>query len=85
MAVAFTEQTLLTIGVNTFELEIQSGNQVLYSPKIAYTVTDNLFDENELIMSQDEFPILKFKVENEKIVESWGYWPDKEIERQLLA
>lgn len=26
-----------------------------------------------------------FKVENEKIVESWGYWPDKEIERQLLV
>ena len=26
-----------------------------------------------------------FKVENGKIVESWGYWPDKEIERQLLA
>lgn len=26
-----------------------------------------------------------FKVENEKIVESWGYWPDKYIEQQLLS
>ena len=26
-----------------------------------------------------------FRVDNGKIVESWGYWPDKEIERQLLA
>lgn len=24
-----------------------------------------------------------FRVENGKIVESWGYWPDKEIERKL--
>ena len=24
------------------------------------------------------------KVENGKIVESWGYWPDKEIEQKLL-
>ncbi len=26
-----------------------------------------------------------FKVENGKIVESWGYWPDKEIEKMLLS
>ena len=26
-----------------------------------------------------------FKVINGKIVESWGYWPDKEIERQLRS
>ncbi len=26
-----------------------------------------------------------FKVEDGKIVESWGYWPDKDIERQLLG
>ena len=26
-----------------------------------------------------------FKVENGKIVESWGYWPDKEIEQMLLS
>lgn len=26
-----------------------------------------------------------FRMEKGKIVESWGYWPDKEIERQLLA
>ena len=24
-----------------------------------------------------------FKVEDGKIVESWGYWPDKEIEEKL--
>lgn len=24
-----------------------------------------------------------FKVENGKIIESWGYWPDKEIESKL--
>lgn len=24
-----------------------------------------------------------FRVENGKIVESWGYWPDKEIEQKL--
>ena len=69
VAVAFTEQTLLTIGVNTFELEIQSENQVVYSPKIAYTVTDNLFDENELIMSQDEFPILNSLIHNVQLIE----------------
>ena len=26
-----------------------------------------------------------FKVINGKIVESWGYWPDKDIEKQLLS
>lgn len=26
-----------------------------------------------------------FRIENEIIVESWGYWPDKEIEQQLLS
>ena len=26
-----------------------------------------------------------FKVADGKIVESWGYWPDKEIERLLRA
>ena len=26
-----------------------------------------------------------FKVVNGKIVESWGYWPDKEIEKKLKA
>ena len=26
-----------------------------------------------------------FKVENGKITESWGYWPDKEIEQKLKA
>ena len=26
-----------------------------------------------------------FKVMNGKIVESWGYWPDKEIERMLKS
>ena len=26
-----------------------------------------------------------FKVMNGKIVESWGYWPDKEIEEKLKA
>lgn len=26
-----------------------------------------------------------FRVEGGRIVESWGYWPDKEIERKLLA
>lgn len=26
-----------------------------------------------------------FRVDNEKIVESWGYWPDKDIEQQLNA
>ena len=24
-----------------------------------------------------------FRVENAKIVESWGYWPDREIEQKL--
>lgn len=33
-----------------------------------------------------EFEALEnFRVEGGKIVESWGYWPDKDIERQLLA
>ena len=26
-----------------------------------------------------------FRIENGIIVESWGYWPDKEIEQQLLS
>lgn len=26
-----------------------------------------------------------FKVSNGKIVESWGYWPDKQIEEMLLS
>ena len=26
-----------------------------------------------------------FKVENGKITESWGYWPDKEIEQKLKS
>lgn len=33
-----------------------------------------------------EFEALEqFRVEGGKIAESWGYWPDKDIERQLLA
>lgn len=33
-----------------------------------------------------EFEALEnFRVEDGIIVESWGYWPDKDIERQLLA
>lgn len=33
-----------------------------------------------------EFEALEnFRVEGGKIVESWGYWPDRDIERQLLA
>ncbi len=33
-----------------------------------------------------EFEALEyFRVEREKIAESWGYWPDMDIKRQLLA
>lgn len=69
VAVGFTEQTLLTIGENSFELEIQSGYQVVYSPKIAYTVVDNLFDEEELLVSQDEFPVLNSLIYNVQLLE----------------
>ena len=30
-------------------------------------------------------PLENFKVVDGKIVESWGYWPDKEIEQKLSA
>lgn len=69
IAVGFTEQTLLTIGTNSFELEIQSGYQIVYSPKISYTVVDNLFDEQELLTSQDEFPILNSLIYNVQLLE----------------
>ena len=69
VAVGFTEQTLLSIGENSFELEIQSGYQVVYSPKISYTVVDNLFDEEELLTSQDEFPVLNSLIYNVQLLE----------------
>ena len=69
IAVGFTEQTLLTIGANSFELEIQSGYQIVYSPKISYTVVDNLFDEQELLTSQDEFPVLNSLIYNVQLLE----------------
>ncbi|MGN0558406.1 MAG: ester cyclase [Acutalibacteraceae bacterium] len=31
------------------------------------------------------FALENFKVENGKITESWGYWPDKEIEQKLKS
>lgn len=69
VAVGFTEQTLLTTGTNSFELEIQSGYQIVYSPKISYTVVDNLFDEQELLASQDEFPVLNSLIYNVQLLE----------------
>lgn len=34
--------------------------------------------------SREEFEALEnFRVENARIVESWGYWPDREIEQKL--
>ena len=69
VAIGFTEQTLLTIGVNMFEFEIQAGHQILYSPKISYTVVDNLFDEDDLLPSQDEFPVLNTLIYNVQLLE----------------
>lgn len=74
VAIGMTEQALLTIGENLVELEIQSGNQILYSPKMSYAVVDNLFDTDELIVSQDEFPVLNGLINTVQ-----------DIERELLV
>lgn len=58
IAVGLTEQALLTVGENIIELQIQYGNQLMHSPKMSYTVVDNLYDESELLRSQEEFPVL---------------------------
>lgn len=70
VAIGLTQQALLAIGENIIELEIQSNDQILYSPKMSYTVVDNLYDENELIKSQDEFPVLNALILNVQALES---------------
>lgn len=69
VAIGLTEQALLALGENIIELEIQCGNQILYTPKMSYTVVDNLFDEQELLTSQDEFPILNSLIYNVQLLE----------------
>ena len=49
VAIGLTEQALLVLGDNIIELEIQCNSQILYTPKMSYTVVDNLFDEQELL------------------------------------
>lgn len=70
VAIGLTQQALLAVGENIIELEIQSNDQILYSPKMSYTVVDNLYDENELIKSQDEFPVLNALILNVQTLES---------------
>ena len=69
LALGMTEQALLVIGDNVFELEIQYENQILYSPKMSYTVVDNLYDESPLLVSQDEFPVLNSLIYNVQLLE----------------
>lgn len=58
IAIGLTEQCLVCLGQNLIELVVQDNTQQLYSPKISYTVTEGLYDENILISSQTEYPIL---------------------------
>lgn len=70
VAIGLTEQALLALGENIIELEIQCNSQILYTPKMSYTVVDNLYDESELIRSQDEFPVLSSLIANVQTVEN---------------
>ena len=70
VAIGLTEQALLALGENIVELEVQYNSQILYTPKMSYTVVDNLYDESELIISQDEFPVLNSLIANVQIVEN---------------
>lgn len=59
VAVGLNDQCLSAIGEVRCELSIQSESQVLYSPVLIYNVVDNLFDlDNEVITSQNEYPVL---------------------------
>lgn len=59
VAVGLNNQCLSAIGEVRCELSIQSESQVLYSPVLIYNVVDNLFDlDNEVITSQNEYPVL---------------------------
>ena len=68
VVIDLTSQCLSAIGEVVCELVIQSGTQVLYSPRITYTVVDNLFDEVDFV-STDEYPILNQLIEKVKNVE----------------
>ena len=48
---------------------------------IAEHVWEFLLQENVFIFEALE----NFRIEKGKIVESWGYWPDKDIEQKLNA
>lgn len=69
VAIGLTEQALLALGENIIELEVQCNSQILYTPKMSYTVVDNLYDESELIISQDEFPVLNSLIYNVQLLE----------------
>ena len=59
VAVGLNNQCLSVVGEVRCELVVQSESQVLYSPVLIYNVVDNLFDlDNEVITSQNEYPLL---------------------------
>lgn len=59
VAVGLNNQCLSVVGEVRCELIVQSESQVLYSPVLIYNVVDNLFDlDNEVITSQNEYPVL---------------------------
>lgn len=53
VAVGLGEQALACVGQNDIELIIQYNDQQLYSPKMTYIVSDNLYDEEELVSTSD--------------------------------
>ncbi|MFR2314932.1 BppU family phage baseplate upper protein, partial [Terrisporobacter sp.] len=68
VVIDLSSQCLAAIGEVVCELVIQYETQVLYSPRITYTVVDNLFDEVDYV-SVDEYPILNQLIEKVREVE----------------
>lgn len=53
VAVGLGEQALACVGQNIIELVVQYNDQQLYSPQMMYIVSDNLYDEDEIVSSSD--------------------------------
>ncbi|MGL5715727.1 MAG: BppU family phage baseplate upper protein [Paraclostridium sp.] len=69
VAVGLSPQALACIGETLIELTVYYNEQELYSPTMSFIVTDNLFDEIDVI-SEDDFQILRDLIRDVQGVEN---------------
>ena len=78
-----TERTFTDMEVEVLDL-IEEDNKVTIRAKFTGTHSADFYDV-KATGKRISFEALEiFRMENEKIVESWGYWPDYEIRKMLM-